>query len=469
MSARPCLALAVMLVGLGSPALARPVYEDRVDDYIVVAGDTISDITEDILGDETFWEDNWKLNPQVRDPDMLRIGQRLRIIMSRKVIAEAAQVIAAVNRTEKMITQPRWQPAAAGDTLGSGQGLRTREKSTAELRFNAESSLRLGEFSQVFLAKKETTLRGVDRGSIEVKRGEVDLVFAPIAKPKTRIEIVAGPSTTTPTIIAGKPTELRTGSTKDGGARVMMFAGQSDVSAAGAAVAVKQGMGTRVPDAGPPMTPEKLLAAPVIEAVQQSWNYSNGILRWSAVPTAAAYVVSVCADELCKQIRQRKRVDAPTPSTPSASASTSSTSQAVLVQVDPLPAGTSYWRVHAVSPNDLDGYTSPNARIEVTDPRPDLDPPMLALIPASGFVEGSDGAIRLGPNATLQFVVHDEQSGVESVEVQTAGGEWQPWADAVVEVAKLRDAPLHLRARDRLGQSSPVLEVEAVAEGAADL
>ena len=207
MSARQYLALTCILAGLCTPALARPVYEDRVDDYIVVAGDTISDITEDILGDETFWEDNWKLNPQVRDPDLLRIGERLRIIMSRKVIAEAAQVTEAVNRTEKMITQPRWQPATAGDTLASGQGLRTREKSTAELRFNAESSLRLGEFSQVFLAKKETTLRGVDRGSIQVERGAVDLIFAPIAKPKTRIEIIAGTSTTTPTITAGKPTD----------------------------------------------------------------------------------------------------------------------------------------------------------------------------------------------------------------------------------------------------------------------
>ncbi len=453
MSARSFFA--ALLVSACMPALAAPVYADRVEDYTVVAGDTISGITKRLLGEETFWEDNWKLNPQVRDPDLLRIGQRLRILTSRKVIAEAAQVVEAVNRTEKMIAQPRWQPAAPGDSLASGQGLRTREKSTAELRFNAESSLRLGEFSQVFLAKKETTLRGVDRGSIEVERGEVDLLFAPIAKPKTRIEIVAGPSTTTPTITAGKPTELRTGATKDGGARVMVFAGQSNVSAGGAAVAVKQGMGTRVPDAGPPMPPEKLLAAPLIEVRQQTWNYSNGLLRWSAVPAAAGYVVLVCADELCTQIRQRQRVEAPAPET------TSTGTVATFLQVDPLPLGTSHWRVHAVSGNELDGYPSVVAHIEVTDARPDLDPPMLALQPLSGFVEGQDGAIRLGPEAILKLISHDEQSGVESIQVQTAEGKWQAWTADTVEVAKLLHTPLKLRARDKLGRDSPVLELTA--------
>jgi hypothetical protein len=442
--ARGARALLTLSAVLLAPALvAAPVYEDRVDDYTVVAGDTISGITKRILGAETFWEDNWKLNPQVRDPDLLRIGQRLRIIMSRKVIAEAAEVVEAVNRTEKMIAQPRWQPAAAGDTLGSGQGLRTREKSTAELRFNAESSLRLGEFSQVFLAKKETTLRGIDRGSIEVEQGDVDLVFAPLAKPKTQIEIVAGPSTTTPVISAGKPTEIRTGASSDGGARVMVFAGRSAVTAGGSEVAVDQGMGTRVPEAGPPTPPEKLLPAPAPERLNQRWNYSNGILRWSEVSSAAGYVVQVCSDAACTGIHQRTAVAA----------------GVTRLQVEPLPLGTSHWRVHALSVNQLDGYPSATAIIEVSDARPDLDPPMLALQPVSGFVNGSDGATRLGPEATLRPLAHDELSGVKSIEVRSDGGAWQPWQADTLAVADARGSRIELRATDRLGQVSPVVRL----------
>ncbi len=440
-----CLAL---LTTLGWPLQATPVYDDVVADYTVVAGDTISGITKRLLGEETFWEDNWRLNPQVRDPDLLRIGERLRIITSRKVTAEAAEVVEAVNRTEKMITTPRWQPATRGDTLESGQGLRTREKSTAELRFNAESSLRLGEFSQVFLATKETTLRGVDRGSIEVEQGDVDLIFAPLAKPRTRIEIIAGPSTTTPVIAAGKPTELRAGATGDGGARVMVFAGSSDVSAGGSAVAVKQGMGTRVPEAGPPKTPEKLLVAPVIEATDQTWNYSNGVLRWGAVEGAAGYVVRICVDSACTDIRQRVALGG---------AETS-------VQVAPLPQGRSHWNVHAVSASELDGYSSPGASVDVTDPRPDLDAPMLALQPASGFVEGADGALRLGPLATLRPLAHDEQSGVERIEIQRGASDWTLWTGDTLSVTELRATAVQLRAIDRLGQRSVALRLQPTIE-----
>lgn len=441
-----------LLLALGlalAPAVhAAPVYDDVVEDYVVVAGDTISGITKRLLGEETFWEDNWKLNPQVRDPDLLRIGQRLRIITSRKVIAESAQVVEAVNRTEKMVARPRWQPAARGDTLGSGQGLRTREKSTAELRFNAESSLRLGEFSQVFLARKETSLRGVDRGSISVEQGSVDLVFAPLAKPKTQIEIVAGPSTTTPVITAGKPTEIRTGAAEDGGARVMVFAGRSDVAAGGAAVAVEQGMGTRVPESGPPKLPEKLLPAPLIDAPTQTWNYSNGILRWSAVPGAAAYVVQVCADAACTQLRQREQVAARVQS----------------LQVAPLPVGLSHWQVHALSANELDGYPSAVASIEVTDATPDLDAPMLALQPVDGFVEGADGAARLGPQARLRPIAHDERSGVASIEIRRGDAGWTTWTGDTLSIAELRDTPTQLRATDRLGQVSPSLLLTPVVE-----
>ena len=253
-----------LLLFAAAQAGAQPVYEDTVEPYVVKSGDTISHITQRLLGDATFWEDNWKLNPQVRDPDKLRIGQVLQIITRRKVIAESARVVEAVNETQKMLGQPQWEPARPGDLLASGNGLRTRANSTAELRFNAESSLRLGEYSQVFLARKDTSLRGVDRGSVKVEKGAVDLVFAPMAKPRTEIELIAGPASARPK--AGTGTTLRAGASEDGSAKVMVYAGGGEVAAGGSTVKVAEGMGTAVPEQGPPAPPEPLLPAPVLVA-----------------------------------------------------------------------------------------------------------------------------------------------------------------------------------------------------------
>lgn len=435
-----CAGLLLMMLMLCASAHAGPSFQDTVEPYVVRPGDTISHITQRLLGDATFWEDNWKLNPQVRDPDRLRIGQVLQIITQRKVIAESAQVVEAVNRTEKLLRASEWERAEVGDELGAGHGLRTREHSTAELRFNAESSLRLGEFAQVFLARKDTTLRGVDRGQVTVERGSVDLVFQPLTRTRTQIELVAGPASARPSTQAGQRAELRAGAAADGGAKVMVYSGQSAVSAAGVEVSVKQGMGTAVPAKGPPAAPEALLPAPRIADALLRWNYSNGIVRWQGVDAAAEYRLRICADADCRTLLQSARSVAP------------STEH----QVQPLPVGHHYWRVVAVSASGLDGYPSAAARLEVSDARPDLSGPMLALQPVSGFVESADGSLRLGPDVRFRLHAQDALSGVRMLEI----GDGSTWR-ALKPGAELPLAALpsgtRLRATDALGNVSVTL------------
>ena len=437
--AKRLAAMAVLIIATGA-AVAGPTFEDTVEPYVVKPGDTISRITHNLLGDAYFWRDNWALNPQVKDPDKLRIGQVLQIISKRKIIAESARVTEAINRTEKMLAPPEWQPAKTGDQLDSGDGLRTRRNSTAELRFNSESSLRLEEFSQVFLASKQTSMRGVDRGSVKVERGAVGLVFAPLKKPRTQIELITGPAVTRVQPQAEIGGELRAAPLEDGGAKVMVYQGQSEVEAAGAKVAVSQGMGTRVPDQGPPLPPVKLLPAPVPAPSALRWNYSNGILRWQAVERAAEYLVEVCADSECRQPLQR---------------ATRAAGQ-LSHQVEPLPQGLSYWRVRAISDQQLDGHPSAAATVQVDDPRPDLAGPMLALQPISGFVRDQSGNYRLGPNAVLKVHLHDEMSGVERLELGSSAGEWRTSDDALLKLAELTELPTQLRATDQLGNVTRV-------------
>ena len=118
--AKRLAAMAVLIIATGA-AVAGPTFEDTVEPYVVKPGDTISRITHNLPGDAYFWRDNWALNPQVKDPDKLRIGQVLQIISKRKIIAESARVTEAINRTEKMLAPPEWQPAKTGDQLDSGQ------------------------------------------------------------------------------------------------------------------------------------------------------------------------------------------------------------------------------------------------------------------------------------------------------------------------------------------------------------
>ncbi|MBD8525536.1 LysM peptidoglycan-binding domain-containing protein [Pseudomarimonas arenosa] len=422
----------LILATIADYAQAAATYEDTVEPYVVKSGDTISHITHRFLGDSLFWRDNWALNPQVKDPDKLRIGQVLQIITHRKVIAEAAEVVEAVNRTEKMLAPPEWQPAHRGDQLNSGDGLRTRQSSTAELRFNTESSLRLEEFSQVFLAERRTTLRGVDRGSVKVERGAVGLVFEPIKKPRTEIELIAGPSVTRAQAEANSGTQLRAAPMDDGGAKVMVYQGKSEVEAAGQTVAVSKGMGTRVPDTGPPLPPVKLLPAPQLEHSEVRWNYSNGLLRWQPVERAAQYVIEVCADPECRQPLQSEQFDA----------------QQLSIQVKPLPAGLSFWRVRALSDQQLDGHNSESGRIQIDNPQPDLAGPMVALQPISGFVIDQSGQYRLGPNARLKLHVHDDQSGLAAVELLQADGNWAQLTDFELSPDTLGST--QLRARDQL-------------------
>lgn len=407
-------------------------YKDQVVDYTVVAGDTLRGITERTLGSDTFWEANWKLNPQVRDPDLLSIGQRLRIIAVREVIAERARVEQVVNRTEKRFESSSWLEAEVGDEVSDGDAVRTRARSTAVLRFNASSVLRLGEFSQVFLARKETTLAGIDRGSVEITEGDVDVVFEKLSRRGTEIELISGASTVRTAPDAQGLGEIRAGKVESGGSRVMVYTGSSTVSAAGASVKVASGEGTRVPEKGPPAPPEKLLPAPQLDAADLVWNYSNGILRWAEVSGARSYTLALCRDPDCADIVLRK----------------TELSQDWL-QIDPQAVGTYFFRVLGVSASGLDGYMSAAGRLQITDANPDLEAPMIAVTPVGRFFSADQGKMIAGPDARLSLTIVDERSGVASVE-------WR-WDDAPFAAHDGQEIALHpgtlqIRATDALGQ-----------------
>jgi len=54
-----------------------PETTDDTNVYTVKAGDTLSSIAQSNLGSASKWRDLWKLNPQIKDPNKLKIGQKI--------------------------------------------------------------------------------------------------------------------------------------------------------------------------------------------------------------------------------------------------------------------------------------------------------------------------------------------------------------------------------------------------------
>lgn len=422
-------------------AVAQPAdnvqYEDEITTYTVVQGDTIRGLTKRMLGSADFWEANWRLNPTVADPDLLRIGQKLRLIESRKVIAERARIEAATNRTEKLLTQSDWSKAEIGDEIAQGNAVRTRARSTAILRFNASSSLHLGEYSQVFLTRKETTLRGIDRGSVEITEGDVDVVFAALNRAAAEIELISGNSKVIAAPDAAGEGQIRAGRSEQGDTRVMVYNGASTVSAAGESVLVETGMGTSVPVSGPPTPPEPLLPAPTLLDERLAWNYGNGLIRWKSVSASNSYVLEVCADAQCQSLALRQ-VDI----------------KNTAWQLGELAAANYYYRVSAVSDSGLQGYQSAVGTLQISDATPDLDPPMIVASPVTGGFHRTDaGEWIAGPNAHLRIHATDKRSGLALLEHRYDDANFVP---LTAQSVALRAGVLEIRASDALDQQSLV-------------
>lgn len=59
--------------------------------YTVKAGDTLSSIAETYLGGASKWKELWELNPQIKNPNKLTIGQKINLKAAEEAKPEAAE------------------------------------------------------------------------------------------------------------------------------------------------------------------------------------------------------------------------------------------------------------------------------------------------------------------------------------------------------------------------------------------
>ena len=303
--------------------------------------------------------------------------------------------------------------------------------------------MRITENSLVFIRASPREQPQASRQSMEIVHGQADLEGGSIERPESDVELVMGTTTARPRPSATGPAVARARRPQSGGAQVMLYKGEGEVAAGGAAVQLTEGTGTSVPEAGVPSPPEKLLPAPAPTAPEPGTRlaFSNPALEWQPVEAAREYTVEICGDPQCGRLL--RKVDG---------------LAGPLWRPDALPLGDLYWRVTARSDSGLDGYPSQGVELSILSDQADREPPT-AMVRVLGPSAQIGGILYLGPGARLEVTAEDAMSGVGSRHLLFDG---EPVTGALPE---LREPGVHRvsgSVRDRVGNRRELEPKEVV-------
>jgi hypothetical protein len=406
----PVLLLTLLLTPAVLPAQDRPAAPlpspERTGWHTVRPGETLEGIAAQFLGAAERWTEIYRLNPDIRDPHWISPGRRIRI-PSVESSLPAARLSRLSRQVEDQPSPIPWQNAQEGDMLIERDGVRTHQKSSAEMQFLDGARLTLTEDSLVFLHRAGSALRGTPKKSIEIVQGQADLDArsTSAALPSPEVEIVLGSTKATSRPDGAGAARTRARKAEEGGAKLMAYGGQSEVEAGGAKVQVPHGMGTSVAAQGPPSPPEPLLPAPVLTAPEPNGQRAciDPPLSWQPVPGAASYIVEICRDPACGALIDRHLGETAAQWRPAA-----------------LPMGDLYWRVTARSRSGLDGYPSEAVRLAITSDRPGSQEVSAAgAIQAGGPQERVGDRLFVAPTTKIEVVAED------------AGAKAAPWRPVI--------------------------------------
>ncbi|MEA2414502.1 MAG: hypothetical protein QOI58_1159 [Thermoanaerobaculia bacterium] len=290
---RKTAALAAVLVLAAIAAYAQttggppPRAGDTVAWYTVRPGDTLIGITIHYLGSPSLWTENLRLNPQIHDTKHLKPGSRIRVVVSRQLPKRNALVDRVARRVDAKPDPEPWATAHEGDLLKENDGLRTYEKSSADLQFDDGSHLTMTENSLLFLKEMRPAQRRPASETIEIIDGQIDLTSRPKKKATAELHVLIGATSISHNASVNRPVSARSRKASDAKAQVMVYGGSSVVASAGKSVNVGAGMGTEVEQGKAPQPPQKLLPAPaIVEPAAEATLRSA--FAWKSVPDAAA-------------------------------------------------------------------------------------------------------------------------------------------------------------------------------------
>jgi hypothetical protein len=373
--------------------------------HIVRPGETLIGITDTYLGSPERWRETWKLNPEIQDPNVIQPGTRIRVILSFDKAPPIARLKAVSGRVEERPVPIPWNEARVEDLLVEKDGLRTYNDSSSELEFRDGTNLVLSEESLVFVRPSRRTFTGPTKRSVEIVEGQAEVQALTPGTARTDVEILVGTAKATASPSPEGLAQTRARKAEAGGAQVMVYEGESEVEAAGQSVAVQSGMGTAIAKGAPPAPPEELLPASQIEGppTGSEWRYGDPWFAWAPVEGAVSYTVEICLDPPCGQLVRR-----------------TTGIEESRWRPEPLPASDYYWRVTAVSPSGLDGFSSDPASFAILYTGPDTEPPTGRVF-VTGSYATNGGVDYYDRHAQVEVEVTDSQSGVDNWVAQVDG------------------------------------------------
>jgi|CXWL01.1.fsa_nt_gi hypothetical protein len=400
------LALAVLGLGLlATPVVALAAESPSDAFHVIRPGDTLHTVAQRYLGDSSRWRELVPLNPQVKDPNLLTPGGRLRLRLDETLSSQTALVARVSRQVEERPDPTEWRLAAAGDLLREKDGLRTFDASSAFLRFGDGRDLMVTENSLIFLRVAGQKLRSDRIDAVEIVAGQADLEGkVPQNRLGDDVEILVGGSRAKVRAASDGTVATRARRPTAGGAQLMVYQGASAVEAAGKRVDLVAGTGTVVAQGAAPGEPEALLPAPILEypAAAARLGFTNATFRWREVPGAVGYTLEICHDSRCGSLH-RRRLDLTAGR-----------------HDETLAAGTYHWRVTARAASGLDGYPSDANQVVIAGTGTDRTPPTATLSIAGGPTAYFADQLILGQGATLELRSQDDL-GIASTEYTLDG------------------------------------------------
>lgn len=397
-----CVLISVCLLATAvtPPAPAAGAAED-VGTHVVRPGETLEGIAAFYLGDSQRWGEIWRLNQErIHDPNLILPGEVLLLRVPEPLPREAAKVVKRRRQVEEERHPREAEEAKVNDLLRPLDVVRTYEAASAQIQFGNHTNLVVSEQSRLVLGAEDRAAP-VERRKIEIVEGQADLDSRPPAGSAVPVEIVMGGAVVAPRPSPeAKRVATRTRRPGGRGAQLMVYAGRSDIEAAGQRFEVARGMGTTVAEGGPPAPPEKLLdpPRPVRPEAGARLAAADAEFVWQAVEGAVSYTLEICHDAECGELERRR-----------------AGLRTTQWRGEPLPAGRLFWRVTATGRSGLDGFPGAATEIDVGAERiagPTDEAPPNAAVSFSGPMVGVDDRLVLGVGAAIRAEVSDAGSGV---------------------------------------------------------
>lgn len=284
-----CLAGVLLAAGLAQ-AQVEPADGDWL--YRIAPTDTLIGLSSSYLAPPYGWRDLQRLN-RVPDPLRLQPGSTLRMpvkwLRREAAVAEALHV-----QGEALVVRggesPR--PVQAGESLRTGDVLRTGAGASLTLRFADGSRLLARPDSEVRLERLLVLGRsGLADTRLQLERGSVDSIVVPQKGRSGGYEI------RTPTVNLGvRGTEFRAqADPQQAASRVEVLAGRV-AAASGREIKVDAGFGSVAAAGQPPQPPRRLLQPPALPAGPIRLERIPLRLSWPPVSGVAAYRAQILAE-----------------------------------------------------------------------------------------------------------------------------------------------------------------------------